>query len=203
LRLHNIFGYYDPKNKYMHDCEKSVAPHKVGLDEQLPLSVLEEYGGRHHQDLYRTVPLPPTLKIYDQDIHFVDTRQAGYNIGDLLNMPYLSHQWPQSKGSPLMYEVGRVCPNSILNIYCHDKPPEELVPNLPRLIRSVETYMKRYKLLFVQFKPLLKLVRHKDTLCVHVRSGDQQVSSEYIKTIERLSHKRAVQKFIFHRKSEK
>jgi len=126
------------------------------------------------------------IKIYDTDFTFTDPRQAGYNIGDLLNMPYLCDIWPTTTGTQTMYDVSQVCRNSVLDIYCHTKPKQEIVPNIPRIIGSVQTYLKKNQ---KNLSNILKLVRKKKCLCVHVRSGDLIVDDAYIKIIHKLSRK--------------
>jgi hypothetical protein len=124
------------------------------------------------------------IKIHDLDVKFTDKRQAGYNLGDLLNMPYLSDVWGETTGRETMYSVAHTCKGSILNMYCRGKPKNETVPNIPRLVNSVQQYMKENQ---HHLHHVLNLARDDDCLCVHVRSGDLEVSSKYVRVIKDLS----------------
>lgn len=116
-------------------------------------------------------------------------KQQGYNMGDLLNMPYLSGQWPQTPHGlynylERMYIVSNSFDNSIVNLYCKHRPDNELVPCIPRLISSVNEYIEQHAELY---KDIFSLVKQPDCLCVHIRLGDAFVSEAYVNVIEKLS----------------
>ena len=119
-----------------------------------------------------------------------DKRNAGYNIGDLLNMPFLSHQRqsnPHANTDALnrMNLLANGYPNSILSIYCKNRANvNEPVPCIERIRESTREYIKNNA---AELKTMMQLVAKPTTICVHVRSGDRNVELGYISTIERLS----------------
>ena len=133
------------------------------------------------------------IVIYDKEIEFSkDDRKAGYNIGNLLNMPYLSGQWNQCPHNDevalkRMNLVADLCKDSILYYYCLDRPENEKVPYVPRIVDSVKKYLDHPS--FKEKKELLEMVKDEKCLCVHIRSGDLNVEEDYVQIIEKLSHK--------------
>jgi len=131
----------------------------------------------------KDIPVPP-------DKVPGDRRDAGYNIGDLLNMPSLMGIWNQNPHHTdellyRMYLVGSFFKNSILNKYCAQRDnDEEIVPNIPRIRESVMEYVEENK---SKLKDALDMVQHETTLCVHVRNGDLETETEYIELIKKLS----------------
>jgi hypothetical protein len=130
------------------------------------------------------------VKIYEKEIK-EDTRKAGYNIGDLLNMPFLDNTWnnnPHQDKDLLnrMNLIGENYKDSILNYYCTHRKESDPVPNINLIVESVSYYneMNKHK-----FKDILDIVKDKDTLCVHVRTGDLMTELEFINKIEQLSYK--------------
>ncbi len=130
------------------------------------------------------------VKLYEKEIE-EDTRKAGYNIGDLLNMPFLDNTWisnPHQDKDLLnrMNLIGENYKGSILNYYCEHRMPTDPVPNINLIVESVAYYneMNKHK-----YEDILKIVKDKDTLCVHVRSGDLMTELEFINKIEQLSYK--------------
>lgn len=130
------------------------------------------------------------IQIYEKPIE-EDTRQAGYNIGDLLNMPYLDNTWDRTPhynndGLIRMNLVGDNYKGSILNYYCEHREQSDPVPNINLIVESVSYYneMNKHK-----YEGILNIVKDKDTLCVHVRSGDLPTEIEFISKIEQLSYK--------------
>jgi hypothetical protein len=127
--------------------------------------------------------------IYDKN-HDLDETKQGYNIGDLLNMPYLSENWKQTPHKDLNYLkrmllIASLYENSILNNYCENRPLNEPVPNIPRIIDSVNKFTNKNK---NNYENLFLFVQKPDCLCVHIRSGDLTVEDEFVKKIRELSY---------------
>ena len=130
------------------------------------------------------------VKIHEKTIE-EDTRSAGYNIGDLLNMPYLDNTWNSNPhhDTNLLNRMNLISDNykgSILNYYCERRGLNDPVPNIQLIVESVAYYNEINK---HKYEDILKIVKDKDTLCVHVRSGDLMTEMEFMNKIEQLSHK--------------
>ena len=131
--------------------------------------------------------------IYDKEIEFSnDERRAGYNIGNLLNMPYLSGQWKQcphvDEGSlQRMNVVADICKDSILHFYCQERPSDEKVPYIPRVIDSVEKYIEKNRSV-LESNDVFQMIQNPNCLCIHIRSGDLNVEEEFVNIIEQMSH---------------
>jgi len=123
--------------------------------------------------------------IYDKLISN-DERNAGYNIGDLLNMPSLHNIWnqmPHADESMLqkMHLIGSNYENSILNIYCKNREHTgEIVPNIPLIQKAVDQFTNEQK---HTYSDMLSLIQTPTTLCVHVRNGDLDTEEVFIKRI--------------------
>jgi len=120
-----------------------------------------------------------------------DTIKAGYNIGDLLNMPFLDNTWPSNPHMSkvlldLMNLVSNHYKGSILNYYCEHRKQSDPVPNINLIVESVAYYNEMNK---HNYEGILNIVKDKDTLCVHVRSGDLPTEIEFISKIEQLSYR--------------
>lgn len=120
-----------------------------------------------------------------------DTKNAGYNIGDLLNMPYLGGWWksnPHHNNELLnrMNIVGENYKNSILNYYVNMRNKDENVPNVANIKKSIEEYLFKN---ISKFNDIKYHLHSPDTLCVHVRCGDRDVELPYLKAIKQLSLK--------------
>ena len=117
-----------------------------------------------------------------------DPISGGYNIGDLLNMPFLGGSWSQQlftdKVLERTYLIADEYPDSILSIYCRSRPKSESVPNIPRIVESVKKYRDMN---LASFKKIDTLVQSPECLCVHVRSGDIDVEQDFITLISKLS----------------
>lgn len=115
-----------------------------------------------------------------------DTRQAGYNLGDLLNMPYLNEQWnnnPHHNNDALerMNLLSKYYKNSILEYYCKDRTENECVPNIVRIVDSVNKFNEHFN------NPIFDIITKQTTLCVHIRNGDLETETDYINLIKYLS----------------
>jgi len=115
-------------------------------------------------------------------------RKHGYNIGDILNMPYLSGQWEEKKWINVkIYSKDEIYKDTIMNFYCKSRVPDEIVPNIPRIIRSVDEFTEKYKNNFID---IYNIVQNPNCMCVHIRSGDLQLLTGYfINIIINLSKK--------------
>lgn len=121
-----------------------------------------------------------------------DDRQAGYNIGDLLNIPFLEDVWEQN---PIhhnnaclerMILLARLCPHTILFHYTATRPEDEPVPNLHRIRQAVDKYFDQHGH-GVEMLHALRLARSPKTLTVHIRSGDRDTNPDYLRKILHLS----------------
>lgn len=120
-----------------------------------------------------------------------DTRSAGYNIGDLLNMPNLCDCWPcnphyNDDALERMKLLGQHYPDSILSYYCSTrKHNAEHVPNIKRVINSVNYFKCKNE---ADLEDISIIVKEPDVCCVHIRSGDLDTEQDYINIIIKLSH---------------
>lgn len=90
------------------------------------------------------------IKIYDLSSNFGDT---GYNIGDLLNMPYIFESWGQNyyHADKNIYEnaikTAKNNPETILNTYYTSRPETENIPNIDRILDSTNIFLQNSELL--------------------------------------------------------
>lgn len=121
-----------------------------------------------------------------------DVSNVGYNIGDLLNIPYLADRWgqnPYHEGQTQldrMYVIARICKGSILERYVNSRPTWEPIPNVERICKCTDEYIRDN---IVYLKPILNLVNQKDTLTVHIRTGDMRMDDNFIENINSLAEK--------------
>ena len=111
---------------------------------------------------------------------------AGYNIGDLLNIPSLGGYWlanPHNSYEDLerLYKVGMYYQKSVLNYYIEARPPCEVVPYKHRVLGAVNKYILHST---DHLRTVLDTVNKADVLCVHVRCGDKPVEDDFIHLIE-------------------
>jgi hypothetical protein len=130
------------------------------------------------------------IEIYGKHVK-EDTRAAGYNIGDLLNMPHLSGCWyanPHNTPEDVerMYLLAKHYPDSVLSYYAEHRPKEEMIPFIPRIIGAVKKYIDHNT---EKLKEIKEKIQDIDNICVHVRSGDKSVERQFIELIEKLSKK--------------
>jgi hypothetical protein len=90
---------------------------------------------------------PEDIEIYGFHIP-EDGRGAGYNIGDLLNMPHLADCWdahPHHTREDLerMYLIGEKYVGSVLGYYIESRPSSEVVPYIPRVLGAVRKYAEK------------------------------------------------------------
>jgi hypothetical protein len=133
---------------------------------------------------------PEDIEIYGINIP-EDTRAAGYNIGDLLNMPHLADYWdaqPHHTTEALdrMNLIGEKYIGSILHYYIESRPSSEIVPNIPRIMEALSKYTEtnRHK-----WENMIAEVSDSENLCVHIRNGDIHVETYFLDLIADLSHK--------------
>lgn len=117
-----------------------------------------------------------------------DKTNAGYNIGDLLNIPSLAGYWravPHNRMEDLerLYIIGSAYYKSILSYYIEARPTNEIVPCIPRVIGAVQKFIENT----TDAKDYLQFVQSEDVLCVHIRCGDKNVEQEYLDLIIKLS----------------
>jgi hypothetical protein len=129
------------------------------------------------------------LKIYDLDKKFGKT---GYNISDLLNMPYYWAGWNQNPHADISIyetscETAKNNPDTILGKYYSSRPSDENIPNLNRLSNVIDDYINDNK---IKNLDIINIIENTNTLTVHLRSGDYGiVSKNYVDTIYNLSKK--------------
>ena len=128
------------------------------------------------------------INIDDVIIYDKELLPNGYNIGNLLNIPYLLDLWKQIPHNSItqynnMIDKSKTWPQSIVGLYCKDRPENENIPNINRLVKSVNLYIEQNYNNF----DMIDLVKDKDTLCIHIRSGDIGViSNNFITNIKKL-----------------
>lgn len=124
-----------------------------------------------------------------------DPINAGYNLGDLLNMPFLYGVWDQNPhGGKERLErmdiIGKAYPGSILSNYICERPEEEPVPNIERIENAVEKYIENQnKETDTDLEEIFQKVQNPTCLTIHVRCGDLLVEEEYIDKIAEFSQK--------------
>jgi len=123
--------------------------------------------------------------IKDNVIISEDTRCAGYNLGDLLNMPHLNGDWnssPHHDNAILdrMNLLSKYYKNSILQYYCEDRNENEYVPNINKIVNCVNKFIKNVNI-------DIDIIKNPNTLCVHLRNGDLDTEIEFINLIIKLS----------------
>ena len=126
-------------------------------------------------------------KIEEKDIHVYgkslvnDATGAGYNIGDLLNLPSLSGYWkanPHNSVEELerLNLVGQSYPNSILSYYIEARPYYESVPNIYRVNGAVNKYIENSPIV----PELMRVINDDNVLCVHIRCGDKEAEPSFL-----------------------
>ena len=129
--------------------------------------------------------------IYDKLIKD-DTRNAGYNIGDLLNMPSLHNIWtqcPHADNNILnrMNIISNNYENSILNIYCKIRQNKnEIIPNIDKIKKSVEEFTNKNQ---HTYSDILQVIQLPTTLCIHIRNADVETEESYINCIDKIAKK--------------
>jgi hypothetical protein len=127
------------------------------------------------------------LKIYIDD----SINKYGYNLGDFLNAPFYMGLWKQNPHNDdellnRLYNMAKHYPETILGLYCKDRPNDELVPNIPRLKLVTNLFLKNNIDRITCYNDII----NPDNLCVHIRVGDYGIVSNYfINIIYQLSLK--------------
>jgi hypothetical protein len=119
-----------------------------------------------------------------------DIENRGYNIGDLLNMPYLWGLWqsnPHHDQQKLdrYYNIAKNYKDSILSFYQEGRCDDEQIPNIPRIISAVNKYTNINK---EKYNDLLNTVQKNDVLCVHIRCGDVDTYKVIVNSAVNLSN---------------
>ena len=127
------------------------------------------------------------IQIYGKSI-LSDVTGAGYNIGDLLNLPSISGYWkadPHNSVEELerLYMVGHSYPQSIVHYYIEARPKDEPVPYLYRVVGAVNKYIAHSPLL----PELIRVVNDETVLCVHIRCGDKEVEPSFLDLVVELA----------------
>jgi len=125
--------------------------------------------------------------IYDKKTKS-DARNAGYNLGDLLNMPCFGEVWSYQnhRGISRMNLLGEVYNDSILSYYCDNRKKTDLVPDVNLINKSVTNFIENNE---DNYKNIFDIVKDNSICCVHVRCGDKSTEIEYINKIVKLSTK--------------
>lgn len=132
------------------------------------------------------------LEIYGlESEHFSYIDGEGYNLGDLLNMPYVFGAWSRDHHHKTDYLKRRVefisqlPPNSFLYAYFDRRPFDEFLPNNARLRMAMRRFIVNN---LEKIKAAYKIVADPQVLCVHIRSGDKgHISKNYSLKIKDLS----------------
>jgi hypothetical protein len=117
------------------------------------------------------------LKFFDMNSKFGET---GYNVGDLLNMPFYWANWPQVPHADLnmlniALNTANNNPDTIVGLYYKDWPHDEPIPNLNRLNNVVKKYSDLNN---IENQSIVSIIKDTNNLCVHLRSGDYGIVSE-------------------------
>jgi len=133
------------------------------------------------------------VKLDDIHIYDIDVKWgfSGYNIGDLLNMPYYWAGWKQNPHTDenILNTAKNTATNnndSILGRYYSSRNDDsEKIPNISRLNNILEQYI--YDKSFKK-QNIYNLINNDNILVVHVRSGDYGIISDnYVNIIYQLS----------------
>jgi len=122
--------------------------------------------------------------ICEKDIQiYIDTsiNKYGYNLGDFLNAPYYMGLWNQNPHHSQellerLNKMGTHYPETILGIYCKDRPNDEIVPSINRLKNSINIFLKNNS---DKIKTIYDIIIKDTTLCVHLRTGDYGLVSDF------------------------
>lgn len=113
-----------------------------------------------------------------------DARGAGYNIGDLLNIPSLGGFWAATPHNSMedlerLYYIGEAYKKSVLAHYIAHRPSTEIIPFLPRVVGAVKCYINEAP---DNVHEWIGRVAQDDVLCIHIRCGDKTVEDEFMRT---------------------
>tara|TARA_A100000164_G_scaffold339523_1_gene334628 strand:+ start:429 stop:1163 length:735 start_codon:yes stop_codon:yes gene_type:complete len=135
-------------------------------------------------DLKRVI-YPKDLTIYDELVDLTrDKRKAGYNIGDLLHIPVLANNPNFRERDGRQQVISEIYKDSIFSNYWNSRPENESIPHIPRIIDSVQQYVNKTN---SKYTDIYDIARKDTTLCVHTRSGDLDVTMDYINVIKKMS----------------
>jgi hypothetical protein len=130
------------------------------------------------------------IRIFDIDKKF---GESGYNISDLLNMPFYWAGWKQNPhcGDEQYFNIAKNTalnnPETILGRYYSTRTEDEKIPNLLRLYNTIDKFIddKNFK-----NQEIYQLINDKNILFVHIRSGDfGYISDSFVNTVYNLSTK--------------
>jgi hypothetical protein len=128
------------------------------------------------------------------EFNIFDNNKESYIIGDLLNMPYFFANWNNNPHCNIsMYNLFKKTasqyPNNILGIYDKLRTDEnESIPNVKKIIESIDNYTKYNIDLQQNLKDLLYMCEDNTNLFVHLRSGDKGIAdNEFINKINKIS----------------
>jgi hypothetical protein len=128
------------------------------------------------------------IKIYDQTNN--SNIIGGYNLGDLLNMPYYFAGWTNNphQAYNLYKEATPSFPNSILYYYSTLRTDEnEPIPNLQKIIDAIDMYINNN---IDKLDNIINKVNDPNVLCIHLRSGDKGIiEDDFVNKINYLSSK--------------
>jgi len=118
---------------------------------------------------------------------YIDTsvNKYGYNLGDFLNAPYYMGLWKQNphNSEELLERLNKMAqnyPKTILGLYCDARPNNENIPSIPRLKYATNLFLKNN---MDDIKEIYQVVTDDTTLCVHLRTGDYGLVSEFFMNI--------------------
>ena len=131
------------------------------------------------------------INIYGNPEIKEDPIHAGYNLGDLLNMPFLYGIWEQNPHGgkerlDRMNIIGKAYPGSILSNYISERPENEAVPNIERIVNATEKYIEMN---YGKLEEISQKVQDPKCLTIHVRCGDILVEEAYMNKIHEFSQK--------------
>lgn len=135
--------------------------------------------------IYHSPISTDNIEIYGKQIE-TDAIGAGYNIGDLLNMPSLGGFWqatPHNTPGDVerLYQIGSLYTGSILSYYIEARPSDEIIPYEYRVLGAVDKYIDSFTRSTIP--DWYSMVGQDDVLCVHIRCGDKEVEDDFIRLI--------------------
>lgn len=171
--------WFGVEKTYLQNCSQ---PKGNPIYDKQPVIVLKK-----NESLLKKYVITNDVVVSDLDIS-EDRRGAGYNLGDLLNMPSLGNFWSLDPHNDLdrMILLGSKYERSVLSIYCKNRNKKDVVPDISLIRNSVKQFILENS---IEKLSIMEIVKDPKTLCVHVRSGDSPTEIEFKNTIKKASTK--------------
>jgi len=102
----------------------------------------------------------------------------------LLHIPVLANNPNFRERDGRQQVISEIYKDSIFSNYWNSRPENESIPHIPRIIDSVQQYVNKTN---NKYTDIYDIVRKDTTLCVHIRSGDLDVTMDYKNVIKKMS----------------